>query len=146
MAPSLKSDAVAKRYTLDELCSLVGISARTVRFYIQEGLVGRPEGQKRGAYYLDNHLRQLQQIQEWQGAGYSLDRIRQLLAEGATPAETLLALTPRRGDVQVVSRIHIAPGIELSINPEHAGLNPEQLRALYRQIGDIVDQLEENEG
>ena len=145
MAPSVNTGANKKRYTLDELCRLLGISARTARYYIQEGLVDRPEGQKRGAYYLEKHLRQLQQIQEWQGAGYSLDRIRQLLDEGVTPADTLLTLTPRRGDVQVVSRIHIAPGVELSINPEQAGLSPEQTRTLYRQIGEIVDQLEKSE-
>ena len=145
MASSVKTDANKKRYTLDDLCQLVGLSSRTARYYIQEGLVDRPEGQKRGAYYLEKHLRQLQQIQEWQGAGYSLDRIRQLLEEGSTPADTLLTLTPRRGDVQVVSGIHIAPGVELTINPEQAGLSPEQTRALYRQIGEIVDQLEKSE-
>lgn len=145
MAPPDKTGANNKRYSLDELCGLLGISARTTRYYIQQGLVDRPEGQKRGAYYLEKHLRQLQQIQEWQGAGFSLDRIRQLLEAGATPADSLLTLTPRRGDVQVISRIHIAPGVELSINPEQAGLSPEQTRALYRQIGEIVDQLEQTE-
>lgn len=134
-----------KQYSLDEICQLLGLSPRTVRYYIQEGLVDRPEGQKRGAYYLETHLRQLRQIQEWQGAGYSLERIRQMQAQGASPADTLLSLAPRRGDIQVVSRIHIAPGIELTINPEQAGLSPEQTRALYRQIGNIVDQLQEPE-
>jgi DNA-binding transcriptional MerR regulator len=82
----------ANRYTLDELCSLVGLPKRTIRFYMQEGLVERPEGQKRGSYYLDTHVQQLQQIQAWQKAGYSLERIRQLLEDGATPGETLAPL------------------------------------------------------
>lgn len=130
-----------KRYTLEQICRLLNMSPRTVRYYIQEGLLDHPEGQKRGAYYLELHLRQLQKIKEWQSAGYSLDRIRQLLDEGETPASTLVPLKPKRGDVQVVSRIFIAAGIELSINSDQARLSPKQTRALYRQIGHIFDQL-----
>ncbi|MBK6740925.1 MAG: MerR family transcriptional regulator [Haliea sp.] len=135
----------ANRYTLDELCSLVGLPKRTIRFYMQEGLVERPEGQKRGSYYLDTHVQQLQQIQAWQKAGYSLERIRQLLEDGATPGETLAPLRAQRGDVQVWSRIHIAPGVELSIEPQQAGLNPDEIRALYRNIANIIDQLKEGD-
>ena len=135
----------ANRYTLDEVCSLVGLTKRTIRFYMQEGLVSRPEGQKRGSYYLDSHLQQLQQIQSWQKAGYSLDRIRELLEDGATPGETLVPLRAKRGDVQVWSRIHIAPGVELSIEPQQAGLNPDETRTLYRKIAEIIDQLKEGD-
>ena len=134
-----------KRYSLDELCSLVGLTKRTIRFYMQEGLVDRPEGQKRGSYYLDTHLQQLQQIQAWQKAGYSLDRIRELLEDGVTPGDTLVPLRAQRGDVQVWSRIHIAPGVELSIEPQQAGLSPAETRALYRKIAEIVDQLKEGD-
>jgi DNA-binding transcriptional MerR regulator len=133
------------RYTLDELCSLVGLTKRTIRFYMQEGLVNRPEGQKRGSYYLDSHLQQLQQIKAWQKAGYSLDRIRELLEDGATPGETLVPLRAQRGDVQVWSRIHIAPGVELSIEPQQAGLNPDETRTLYLKIAEIIDQLKEGD-
>lgn len=112
---------------------------------MQEGLVSRPEGQKRGSYYLDTHIQQLQQIQAWQKAGYSLDRIRELLEDGATPGETLVPLRAQRGDVQVWSRIHIAPGVELSIEPQQAGLTPDETRALYRKIAEIVDQLNEGD-
>ena len=134
-----------QRYSLDELCSLLGLTKRTIRFYMQEGLVSRPEGQKRGSYYLDTHLQQLQQIQAWQKAGYSLDRIRELLEDGATPGETLVPLRAQRGDVQVWSRIHIAPGVELSIEPQQAGLTPDETRALYRKIAEIIDQLKEGD-
>jgi DNA-binding transcriptional MerR regulator len=133
------------RYTLDELCSLLGLTKRTIRFYMQEGLVSRPEGQKRGSYYLDTHLQQLQQIQAWQKAGYSLDRIRELMQDGAIPGETLAPMRPQRGEVQVWSRVHIAPGVELSIEPQQAGLNPDEARELYRKIGEIIDQLQEGD-
>ena len=38
-------------YTLNELCSLVDMSIRTVRYYVQQGLVDRPEGETRAARY-----------------------------------------------------------------------------------------------
>lgn len=134
-----------KQYSLDELCQLLGLSKRTIRYYMQEGLVDRPMGQKRGAYYTGAHLKQLQQLQEWQSAGYSLDRIKELMGQAAIPADTLLALQPKRGDVSVWSHIHLAPGVELHINPEKAGMTPEMTRKLYQQIGALVDQLDKDE-
>lgn len=134
-----------KRYSLDELCQLIGLSRRTVRYYIQEGLVERPLGQKRGAYYTDTHLKQLQQIQKWQSAGYSLDRIRELMAQDASPTHTLLSLQPKLGEISVWSHIHISQGIELHINPEKAGLSPGMTRRLFQQIGVLVDQLNKEE-
>ena len=51
--------ADAERFSLDELCALADTPRRTVRYYIQEGLVDRPEGAERGANYTHDHLRQL---------------------------------------------------------------------------------------
>lgn len=127
------SDDAHKRFSLDELCALVDLPPRTVRYYIQEGLVDRPEGAKRGAYYTRAHLDQLLTIRKWQRAGLSLERIRDILLgpqEGDLPPER-----PRRpGDVAVWSNILIRPGIELHIEPQVAGLTPEQLRVLAREI------------
>ena len=39
-----------KKFSLEELSELTGISRRTIRFYIQKGLMNGPEGEKRGAY------------------------------------------------------------------------------------------------
>ena len=46
------TDAKADRYALDQLATLAGVTSRTVRFYIAQGLVDRPDGEKRGAHYL----------------------------------------------------------------------------------------------
>ena len=66
------------RLTLDDLATLTGTTPRTVRFYIQQGLVSRPEGAKRGAFYLRRHVEQLLMIRRWTDAGLSLDRIREI--------------------------------------------------------------------
>ena len=121
------------RLTLDDLASLTGTTARTVRFYIQQGLVSRPEGAKRGAFYVRRHVEQLLMIRRWTDAGLSLDRIRELVAgapEDPPPSPA------RPGAVEVWSRVTLADGLEIHLEPGRAGLSPEQVRALVRGIAD----------
>lgn len=126
------------RFSLDELCTLTDLPRRTVRFYIQEGLVDRPEGAKRGAYYTRTHLEQLLTIRKWQRAGVSLERIRELLASPEN-GEALPPERPKRpGDVSVRSHVLLHRGVELVIDPDAAGLTPEQVRALAREAADLV--------
>jgi DNA-binding transcriptional MerR regulator len=120
-----------KTFTLDELCSLTDISRRTVRYYIQFGLVPRPVGLGRASHYTASHLERLLQVKKLAEAGLSLERIRESL--GDEPA----SIPPRRrypGDVDVRSHLFVAPGIELQISPEEAGLDPEQLREFVRSV------------
>lgn len=132
-----------KRFSLDELCALADMPRRTVRFYIQEGLVDRPQGAKRGAYYTRAHLEQLLAIRKWQQAGISLERIRELVVAPAEAVD-LPPQRPRRpGDVMVRSHVHLGPGVELAIDPAEAGLTPEEVRALVRQTAALFDRLKE---
>ena len=66
-------------YPLAELCVLADLSPRTVRYYVQIGLVDRPQGETRAARYGTLHLEQLLLIKKWTAAGLSLERIRELL-------------------------------------------------------------------
>ena len=131
--PSEADPASPDRLTLDDLASLTGTTARTVRFYIQQGLVSRPEGAKRGAFYLRRHVEQLLMIRRWTDAGLSLDRVRELVA-GAPEDPPPSAAKP--GTVEVWSRVTLADGLEIHLEPGRAGLSPEQVRALVRAVGD----------
>ncbi len=131
--PPEDSTPTADRLTLDDLASLTGTTARTVRFYIQQGLVSRPEGAKRGAFYVRRHVEQLLMIRRWTDAGLSLDRIRELVA-GAPEDPPPVAARP--GSVEVWSRVTLADGLELHLEPGRAGLSPEQVRALVRAVAD----------
>jgi DNA-binding transcriptional MerR regulator len=118
-------------FTLDQLCTLTAVPKRTVRYYIQLGLLHRPEGENRGAHYLTSHVDTLLRIRQLTEAGISLDRIREVLG-GEPPA-----VPPRpqvAGAVEVRSHILIAPGIEMQVSPEQAQITPEQLRALAREV------------
>jgi DNA-binding transcriptional MerR regulator len=123
---------VPPSYSLDELCTLVELPTRTVRYYIQLGLVDRPDGANRGARYGPRHLEQLLTIRKWQSAGLSLERIGELLK---SPDADLPPL-PRRGagTVEVWSHLVVAPGVELQVEPGLSGLSPEELRAFFRGV------------
>jgi hypothetical protein len=40
------------------------------------------------------------------------------------------------GSISVKSHLYIAPGIELQISPDEAGMSPEQVRALVKEVMD----------
>ena len=119
------------RYSIDDVATLAGVTPRTVRYYIAEGLLDRPEGEKRGAHYLQRHLEKLLLIRRWTEAGLSLERIRELRA-GAPDDPPPRPVRP--GTVEVWSRVTLADGLELHVEPGRAGLSPEQVRALVRAV------------
>ncbi|HEX7644139.1 MAG TPA: MerR family transcriptional regulator [Burkholderiaceae bacterium] len=121
------------RYGVDELASLAGLNTRTVRYYIQQGLIDRPFGEKRGAYYVQRHLEQLIELRKWQEAGLSLDRIREILH---APGSGTLPPARRRepGSVEVWSHLYVADGVELMLEPGRSGLSPEAVREFTRGV------------
>lgn len=130
----------ASRFSLEDLARLTGLPPRTIRFYIQEGLVDRPEGIRRGAWYEHRHLEQLLAIRRWQSAGLSLERIGELVRRRADDDDVPPA--PRRpGDIEVWSHVALAEGLELLIEPGRAGLSPEQLRRLAVECARVADRI-----
>lgn len=125
-----------KTFSLDELCLLTGYSKRTIRYYIQLGLASRPVGETRAAQYTGEHLGQLLRIKKLSEEGVSLERIREVLAGEDAP----VPLRRRRpGTVEVRSHIYVAPGIEVQIAPEEAGMSPEHVRAFVREVMKLAD-------
>ena len=136
----------SRKFTLDELCALVDVSRRTLRYYIQTGLVDRPEGTRRGAYYTEGHLSQLLEIKKWKRAGVSLQRIEEILHEEADTDQSSPPLPPPRpGQVAVWSHMYIADGIELNIEPGRAGLAPEQVQALFQAVQQAYEHIHKEE-
>ena len=121
-----------QEFSLNELCVLAEVPVRTARFYIQEGLVDRPVGEKKGAKYGSSHLDQILSIKKWQAAGLSLERIKELLA---APDPNIVPAKPRwPGMVEVWSHLHVADGVELHVEPGRAGLSPEELREFLKAV------------
>ncbi len=128
-------------FTLDELGSLVDFPRRTVRYYIQIGLVDRPEGAGRGAHYTTQHLDQLLEIRKWQQAGLSLDRIRELLSTGDKEALTPPPRPRQKGSVEVWSHVVIDDGLELIVDPKRANLTPEVVREFATGVMDLYERI-----
>ena len=134
------------RIGIDELCALVDMPRRTVRYYIQERLVDRPAGAKRGAYYTRRHVEQLMTIRTWQRAGLSLERIRELVSGGGETSSPLPPPRARRpGDVTLRTHVTLARGVELVVDPQEAGLGAEAVREIVRRAASLVEQIREED-
>src|SRR4029450_7253675 len=97
------ADAVL--YGIGDLADLGGVSRRTVRYYVQEGLLPAPLGLGRGSHYGPAHLAQLLKVKAMQEAGRPLDEIQRAPRGTAQPPER-----------SVWRRLAIAPGVELPLS------------------------------
>ena len=129
-----------KKLSLDQLSEQAGVPGRTIRYYIQKGLIAGPEGEKRGAWYTPAHLSDLLRIRQWQDTGLSLDAIADLLQAKREPPLS----PPRPGAIEVQSHLIVADGIELVVSPERAGLTQTQVRRLFQHVLAALDDITES--
>ena len=64
--------------TIDELSQVSGLSKRTIRYYVNSGLLDRPTGETKNARYDASHLEQIRNVKALQEQGYTLARIVEL--------------------------------------------------------------------
>jgi DNA-binding transcriptional MerR regulator len=128
-------------YKLDELARAAGTSARTVRYYVQRGLLPGPTFRGKDSAYGKEHLARLRAIRRLQDAFLPLDAIAvelarrsleeiEKIADGTLLPATTVALEAAKdgqiadalpsssraeGKPRVFRRIEIAPGVELSV-------------------------------
>lgn len=149
------SDVNTTEWKLPELAAAAGVSTRTVRYYVQRGLLPSPEFRGPDTAYERHHLLRLRAIRKLQQAHLPLDEIQRLLdasddaglerlaAEGValvgpepegTPQIGGTAPAPSRaGEVPGAvawRRWALAPGVELHV-ADDAG---DGARALVEQI------------
>jgi len=77
---------MSKDYSLEDLVKITGLSLRTLRYYIQEGLLQGPDTHGKNARYSQTHLDQLELIQRLKNLHVPLQEIRHLL-NNITPQE-----------------------------------------------------------
>lgn len=118
------------RYSLTELAEMTQISPRTLRFYMSKGLVDKPLGARKTAYYTHTHLQQILTVINWQKEGLSLDDILQ-------KKDALIETVPPRftpGDVAVIHRIQIGEGLELNVDLLKTQLSQTHIRQLADHV------------
>jgi len=107
-------DQERTRFGIDELANLGGVSRRTVRYYVQEGLLPAPLGVGRGRHYDQSHLDRLLRVKAEQEAGRSLDDIR-TQRKPPSALTRFAAAPPRLLPRSAWRRLELAPGVELHV-------------------------------
>jgi DNA-binding transcriptional MerR regulator len=84
-------------YDLNELCARAGVTVRTVRYYIQQGLLPAPAAQGSATRYEQGHLERLLLIRQLQKEHQPLAEIRNRLEHlRDQDVRRLLSTPPRR--------------------------------------------------
>jgi DNA-binding transcriptional MerR regulator len=103
------------RYTMAQLEELTGLSPRTIRFYIQEGLVGPASGRGPSATYGRDQLLRLMRITELKTEHPALEQIRERLSALST-ADLEAHYAVRGGpEEERWRRVRIHPNLELHV-------------------------------
>ena len=88
---------MSSEYTLEELAQLLRINPRTIRSYIQQGLLRGPDSMGRNARYSDYHVKRLQTIRQLKDDhNLPLSEIRRLVTMAAPDEDIQIRLVPVR--------------------------------------------------
>lgn len=136
------------RYTIDELEDQTGVSARTIRYYIGQGLLAPAYGRGPSATYDLGHLLRLRLIQHLKSQRYSLSQIKEHVSR-LTDAEIerMLGLASQP-PVDTWHRINLHPDIELHTRAA-SGDAPDPafeqaVESITNYARSVIDHLERN--
>jgi DNA-binding transcriptional MerR regulator len=86
-------------YQINELAKKAGVSVRTIRFYIDEGLLPSPPSQGRYAVYSEDHLERLELIRLLKDKFLPLKEIRMRLS-GISQEDVRAAIAHEKGTAE----------------------------------------------
>ncbi|MEO5814493.1 MAG: MerR family transcriptional regulator [Gemmatimonadaceae bacterium] len=123
-------DASPTPLDLPELADRAGVSIRTVRYYIQQGLLHEPEARGPGAHYTEEHLDRLLLVKRLQKEHLPLAEIRKAIQSGAAEAAV-----PRSARDYVRSVLG-KPGAEMQVSSSRAPMQQaeEPVRSQWERI------------
>ena len=163
----------SEKYTVSELERESGVKARTIRKYIQMGLVPQAETRGPGAGYTDDHLARLKVVERLRtkSSSLTLDRIRLILqqlspgdieavASNQTQIEALIDIEPpestaleyirsvRSQPVDAVEHVSLANMISEPSSPEHPAIKKIRDSKTTKQttVEQIVEAMEQLSG
>jgi len=114
--------------SIGELAEQTGVSRRTVRFYVQRGLIDPPVGLGRASHYTQAHVEQIRRVLVLQRGGLQLDDINALPEDVQEAAvEAAVEAAP---EASLVLRMNVAPGLCLELDAGATPPSAEQLREL----------------
>ena len=152
-------------FSIDELADRAEVSRRTVRFYVQRGLLPAPRGLGRGRHYDASHLHALMRIRAWQEEGVPLALIARRLQAGGTEPESqasgagagmhpgtsaraaaAVAVQDGSADGAAVSVwTHVQLGEGVSLQLRDRAVSDAQRRALAKAVARILERRDSDE-
>ena len=120
--------------SIGEAADRAGVSRRTVRYYVQRGLIDPPDGLGRGSTYSSRHLDQIARVVRLQREGMALEDIQDVLEGRAEPP----VKAPHFGAPEVVVRVPIAPGIKLELECGESIPTPDELDKIAAACAKIL--------
>ena len=149
-----------KSYSISELAALGGVSPRTVRYYVQLGVLPPPAGRGLGGRYGPQHLERLLKVRELQREGVHLEQMAAFLERPeskdrecevsrhavAEPKPTLWSSLLRESQPeapalrrQVVTRVEVAEGVWLEFAAGAGMPVGPRLERIVRLLRDNLD-------
>lgn len=121
-------------YNIELLAKLSGLTKRTVRYYIEKGLLEPPVGSCRGSYYTDNHLDRLEEIKKWSHQGIPLTQVKSLL-DGEVRSQCVVS------SIDIIcttkwEKLKVKDGLELHF--WESSIRPDDLKSIYEYIYKIT--------
>lgn len=109
------------RYTLTDLERETGVNARTIRYYISEGLLQPAYGRGPSATYDPDHLLRLQLIQQLKDQRLSLRDIKERLSH-LTPDDIAVMLKVQmQPEADTWRRYQLHPDFEINVRDRQTG-------------------------
>lgn len=156
-------------YSIRDLTRNSGETKRTIRYYVQLGLLPPPERLQRAASYSDEHLTLLRRIRQLQGEGYTLQQVKERLDLSFTPKRrakragttetpgaeasflapkmarpaTWMVEGGRASRFEIWRRVSVTPEIELHVKGRSARTAARLERVLRRALGEETRELKE---
>lgn len=120
-------------YNIEVLAKLSGLTRRTVRYYIQIGLLTPPVGSCRGSYYTDGHLKRLEQIKNWASQGVPLSQMKAIISAENESINPEYECHPM---ISSWERCEIHEGVELNFKRSY--FNNDDLNKIKRFITEVL--------
>ncbi len=121
-----------KRYSIEGLSEKTGFSIRTIRYYIQEGLLDPPPGRGRGGFYYDSHFNRLLEIKSFQDKGLKLAAIKEIIKKDEKTEIT--------GDREIWVKYPVRPGVEIHISRELEDRDRKKIFEIIRIARSLLDE------
>ena len=145
-------------FSIQDLEKRTDLSRRSIRYYVERGLIDHPHGKGRGAYYTQEHLERLLMIKDMTDRGmtfaavkYSLEKLSDSISDGTPGEESSVGVySPSVGfhvrhteqdeegsGAGLWTRYHVSEGLELHIRP--GNLTPEELHEAEDKLKEILE-------